>query len=466
MALLLVTAPVWGEVLLRWTQPAIPPVARMGIRDVVVPWNAEATIKSVHRRGYRVYAEVPVSAAARMAAKALRTELAGIILSPGDSNPGQVDEARHALDNAYPGIPVLALNSQGRQPQMKGQLVIKKDGVLQVTSPTAQPWIDSNLALIRLDQALRAKPSPLYEFEWDQSDSLKQQQGPDTADYLLAVAEAGAFHASLILHLHPKLQAELLKNKQAAWAELRQVRRYLEFSSRAAKVAEAEANVGVLTDNDQNSYEAVNLLARHNIAFDILKPSALKPDRLEAFDLLVVFVEPDEGTTARIADFASRGGIAILVDSHRRYPWQSAPQVKSGEHSVSYAVGKGRILELSEPVIDPETFSQDIRRLIENDRIVISLWNALTTVAVSYHAPGSAGKVLELVNYAQEPLRVQVRVKGSFACIRYETPESGCCQALMPVEHEGFTEFLVPSLQIAGRVHLAECPLPSKTKGQ
>jgi len=63
-------------------------------------------------------------------------------------------------------------------------------------------------------------------------------------------------------------------------------------------------------------------------------------------------------------------------------------------------------------------------------------------------------KVLEFVNYAEEPLRVQVQVKGSFASIRYETPEHRCCESLVPIKHNGFTEFVIPELRIAGRVHL------------
>jgi hypothetical protein len=63
---------------------------------------------------------------------------------------------------------------------------------------------------------------------------------------------------------------------------------------------------------------------------------------------------------------------------------------------------------------------------------------------------------VELVNYAEEPLRVQVRVKGSFHTIRYETPERGCCESLTPVLRNGFTEFVIPDLRIGGRVHLKE----------
>ena len=112
------------------------------------------------------------------------------------------------------------------------------------------------------------------------------------------------------------------------------------------------------------------------------------------------------------------------------------------------------MLELSQPVTDPETFAQDIRRLMDKQKVLISLWNALTAVAVPYRAPGGAAETLELVNYAADPLRLQVRVKGSFSSIRYETPEHGCCESLTPLKREGFTEFVIPGLYIAGRVHL------------
>jgi hypothetical protein len=49
-------------------------------------------------------------------------------------------------------------------------------------------------------------------------------------------------------------------------------------------------------------------------------------------------------------------------------------------------------------------------------------------------------------------------VKGSFASIRYESPEQACCEALTPRLVDGFTEFVVP-LVIGGRVHLE----PDKT---
>ena len=62
----------------------------------------------------------------------------------------------------FPACQLRVFDPRGQQPEMKGQLVTTHNGVLQVSSATAQPWISSNLALIRFDQVLdRAKISPL-----------------------------------------------------------------------------------------------------------------------------------------------------------------------------------------------------------------------------------------------------------------------------------------------------------------
>ncbi len=454
---LLAATPGWSRVLLRWSQPTIPAPATMGVTDLVVSWDNQALIRNARRQGYRVYAEVPAGKAADMARSTAKNGLAGIILNPGDSQPSQIDEELRQLRSAYPHLPVLVLNPKANQPQMKGQLVIKKEGILQVTSPTAQPWIDSNLALVRFDQAYRPAQAPLYEFHWDVSDSQQQESGPAPADYALAVAEAAAFRADLVLDPPPTLQTDLAQNNPAAQAVLNQIKPYLAFALAGEKNAvEPEANVGVITDSYQKSYEPTNLFARHNIPFAALKASDLKPQGLDRFDLLVVFATPDDATIKMLADFASKGGVVVVVDAHGPYPWQSGERVPAGEYSVAYATGKGRVIELQGQVIDPETFAQDIRRLLDlnQDKLAISLWNALTVVAVSYRSPGGE-ELVELVNYAEEPGSVQVRIKGQFSSVLYETPERACCQSLTPTQRGAFTEFVLPSLRISGRVHLA-----------
>jgi hypothetical protein len=466
---LLAATPGWGRVLLRWTQPSIPPAASIGIREVVVSWDAESLIKAARGQGYRVYAEVPVGKAAEIIRSAGKSNLAGIVINAGNSKADQTDgdgDLRQ-LRSAFPSLPVLVLNARGKQPEMKGQLVIKRDGVLQVTSPTAQPWIDSNLALVRLDRTFRPQQTPLYEFQWDQSDSMQQEYGPSVADYSLALAEAGAFHADLVLSLYPGLQTDLAKKVPAAWAVLNEIRRTAFFYSAAEKrTGEPQANVGVITDTYQKAFEPVNLLGRHNIPFAVLKASELKPQSLDAFNLLIVFAVPDQSVMAAISDFASKGGIVVLVGVPGSYPWQSGQSIPAGENSVAYAVGKGRIIELPGPVIDPETFAQDIRRLIGPEKAGISLWNALTVIAVPYDLPGGREKVVEVLNYAQESMPVQVRVMGSYSSVVFETPDRACCESLTPVQRGEFTEFVIPSLRLAGRVRLTSAPSTANKAGE
>jgi len=262
------------------------------------------------------------------------------------------------------------------------------------------------------------------------------------------------------LSLHESLENGMAQNNPGAWAVWDQVKSYLRFfPQHPERRLDPEANVGVVTDDDAASYEPINLLARHNIALRVLRPADLSPRGLEGVDVVVVFSALEKLKAETVTDFAKKGGVAVLVGSHRSLArqsdsGQSAQPVRLSEQSVSYAVGKGHVIELSEPVTDPESFAQDIRRLIDHHKIRISLWNALTTVAVLYRPTGTPRRIVELLNYAEEPLQVQVQVKGSFRSIRFESPEQGCCESLKPTARDGFTEFVVPSLNVAGRVYL------------
>ena len=452
----LMSTSAWSRTFLRWTYKDVPPAKTFGVKDLVVSWDegALSLVEAARKQGYQVYLEAtPQQAFA--AAEAAKNIAAGILLKGSPSERTDVDGALKTLRPLYPKLTLLVLNPAGKQPQMRGTLVLNRNGILEVSSPTAQPWLDTNLALVRIEQALRPDQVSLYSFEWELTDSLQKLQGPNVEDYLLAIAEAGAFHADLVLSLHDSLQKALAQNDADGMKLWKQVQRYLEFySRRIERPVEPAANIGVLADY-KKSYEPINLLARHNIPFRILLPTDLTADHLRQFDMLIVLASAPQNIKS-ITDFAARGGIAIFVDLPGSYPWQSAQRTQTGEHGVAYRVGEGRVIELSEPVADPETFAQDIRRLMDKEKALISLWNSLTTIAVPYRERRDGVTTLELVNYAEEPLRVQVQVKGSFHSIRYETPERGCCESLTPVQRDGFTEFVIPGLRIGGRVHLRE----------
>jgi hypothetical protein len=446
----------WSSVFVRWTQPDLPPARDLGISDLVVSWDrgTSSFIKAAHSQGYRVYAEVTLQQAATAAESAEQQGLAGLVLDVADSDRVAGETAFQQLRSAHPNVKFLVLN-QGKQPQMRGSLVIKRGSVLEVSSPTAQPWIDTNLALIRVQQRSNPGQPPFYGFSWNGSNNGSnpgQQPAITPTDYSLAVAEACSFRADLMLELEEGMQRALSEQDPQARIFWKQVRSYVDYCAHGEQALEAAANVAVVVDDLDTSDEVMNLLARHNIPFKVFLASDLKV-AFEAFDVVVVFAKRDHTAYKRISNIAAHGKTVVVVDAHGTYPWQTHEPVRVNEHTVSYTVGKGRVLELSEPVIDPETFAQDIRRLLGKQN-VMSLWNGLTTIAVPYRVHGGTLKVLNLINYAAEPVRVQLQVKGSYSAIRYETPGQECCENLVPVKHDGFTEFVIPDLMIAGRVHL------------
>ena len=452
---LMFSTAAWSSVFIRWTQPDPPPARDLGISDLVVSVDRGTTsfVKAAHSQGYRVYAEVTLQQAATAAESAEEKGLAGLVLDVSDSDRAAGESAFQQLRSAHPKVRFLVL-SRGKQPQMRGNLVIKRDSVLEVSSPTAQPWIDANLALIRVEQRSHPGQIPLYSFSWNESNPA-QQQAITPTDYSLAIAESCSFRADLILELDEGMQRALSEQDPQAKLFWKEVRSYIDFCAHAGEQELKPAtNVAVVVDDLDTSDEVMNLFARHNIPFKVFLPSDLREENFEAFDVVVVFAKRDQTAYKRIANLADHGKTVVVVDAHGKYPWHTHEAVRVNEHTVSYAVGKGKVLELSEPVIDPETFAQDIRRLLGKQSMLMNLWNGLTTIAVPYREHGGALKVLNLVNYAAEPVRVQVQVKGSYSAIRYEAPGQDCCQSLVPVKHDGFTEFVIPDLMIAGRVHL------------
>ena len=458
-----------SEVFVHRNSSPLPPANELGLSNLVISWGGDFStqLKAARAQGYQVYLEVSFDQAAT-AAKTAAIGVAGIILSIPQHQSADLEKSLSELRSAHPRLRFLVLEADGKQPQMRGSLVVKRGSVLEVSSPTAQPWIDTNLALVKIAQRFRVGQVPMYTFSWPAPSASEQDRPLLTADdYSLAVAEAGAFHADLILELDDRLQKGLCQHDPQAWALWNRVRLYVKFySNRPQRETEAAANVAIVVDTLDTSLdttdEVMNLLARHNIPFKVLRPADLRSQDLHAFDLLVVFAKPDQATSQRIIDLATQGKTLVIVDAHGASPWQNGNPVRLNEHTVSYAIGKGKVLELSEPVSDPETFAQDIRRLLGTQNALLSLWNGLTTIAVPYRKPGGAGKELELINYAEDSLRLQVQVKGSFASVRYESPGHPCCESLTPVKHNGFTEFVIPDLRIAGRVHLEPDALHSQ----
>jgi hypothetical protein len=455
LGVLLAAPLVQAKVYIRWTQNAVPPPEILGVHDLVIPWGNTALggVDAAKKAGYNVYLEVGLQQAETAAGAGAKERIAGVLLRGTAAEGDQLRESADSMHARFPKLKILVVEPGGKQPEMRGWLVFKQDGILQVSRSSEQPWLDQNLALVRYERAFEPQRTPFYTFSWDTKDPLVQANGPSAADYALAIAEAGAFHADLLLEVHERQQRGLVGNEKETLADWEQVKRTLAFYD-GRKDTDKEAAVGVLTDDYDTSYEEINLLARHNIPFRVLNSAEAKARDLTGFDVVIAFATLSSDLTKALQVFADQGGVVVLVNLQGKYPWDSAAATRNSETSVTYAVGKGRVIELGEPVSDPETFAQDIRRMTVKEHVPVSLWNSLTTLVVEYPGPKAGETIVELVNYSEEPTQVQVQAKGTFASATLETPEKRCCENLKPEHVDGFTQFVVTDLVSGGRVHL------------
>jgi hypothetical protein len=451
-----VAAPtVMGKVYVRWSGKELPPAKVLGVSDVVIPWSdaAQSLIAAAKKQGYSVYLEATLAQVPAVAAAGANSGAAGVVLKATTvAEESQLAESARGMRAQYPKLRFLVVSANGKQPDMRGWMVFEKNGILQVSSPTSQPWLDQNLATVRHERAFGAQ-TPLYTFSWDVTDPLVKENGPSPQDYALAVAEAGAFHADLLLDIYEKQQKGLASGDKAALADWETVKRTIAFYERKDAGEKEAADVGILTDDYDTSYEPINLMARHNIPFRVLHSADVKAQDLQGLDVVVEFAAPSKELVETLRAFADRGGVVVLVNQAGSYPWESSEGKTKGP-SVTYTVGKGRVIELKEPVSDPETFAQDVRRLMGTQDVPVNLWNSLTTLVVEYPGARASETVVELVNYDEERTQVQVQVKGNYRAARFESPERGCCETLKAEHVNGFTEFVVPNLVSGGRVRL------------
>jgi len=451
--------PVTARVFLRVEPSPLPPADKTGIQDVVLLWPLQdlSVAAKLHSQGYRVFLQCESKDLAAAVVTVDRAAVTGMIVT--NTAPSSQSPAAEQLRPYFAAHKSLTFRMSvpgGKQPQMKGRLVVERDGVLQVSSPSSQPWLDTNLALVRLAQSMDPGSLPIiYDFHWDTSGALPDAWHPDAQAYAVSIAEADAIRSDVTIDLPGSLQRALVADDPRAWTLWKAIIPYLDFSSHAPTERMLPVvNLGVIVDDAQASYEAINLMARHNLAFESVRPPGLTLARLSSWNSVVVFCPLNKEAVALLRNFAASGRIVIFVNTHDEFPWHSAPPLRQESRATVYSIGAGQVVEIAGPVVDPENFARDLRRLIGRERSALALWNSLTTLVTGYHEQSRPDVTLYLVNYADQPDNVQVQVKGRFTRVRLESPEEPCCVSLPFVERGGFTEFIIPALRITARVHL------------
>jgi hypothetical protein len=409
-----------ADVLIRWDQDSIPSPQALGISTVVIPASRPAAVRAALGQGYRVHVEIAVADAATYAPIA---GTAGVIVR-GASTPDQL--AR--LDRAFAGAGfVRAAEDRGKWPHIRTNWVTRNKDVLQVTNRSAQPWLENNGALIAIaaDRSSEGRRMVLT-YTWQPVTVADLDQGPRLENYLVAIAEAGSFGADLLLPLHERFERALLAGAPDARAEWIEIRKSIEFYGwNAAVPRQLIANVGVVTGDPMRDFELLNLLVRHNLPFTMIAPADVTPDRLTGIELLIVLDALDERAKQRVREFG--------------------------------ATGKGQVVERANVPGDPNTFALEMRQLLGPERRVVDIWNGITVLVVPYSRTADGDEVLTVVNYAAQPLPVQIRVRGRFSEVQYEAPGEPAVLLASDVRNGG-TEFVLPALSTGGRVFLHRMP--------
>ena len=442
-----------ADTLIRWSHDQIPSPQALGIHAVVVPADKPAAVTSALGQGYRVFLEID---GAKAAGVKIADGIAGVIVK-GQAPAGALARL------AQSGRSVRVAEVRGKWPHIRTNWVTRNKDVLQVTSRSSQPWLENNQALIRIAARRPAAPV-LLTYTWQPVTVADLDEGPRLENYLVAIAEAGSFGADLVLPLHDRFERALLMGDPRAREDWEEIRRSVDFYAWNAAAGRAPvANVGVVTADPLRSFEVFNLLARHNLPPVAIEPASVASADLSHLDLLIVLDGLDDQAHAPLHGFANAGGTVLIAGASAlpvqstAPPWRRDGAAAKAGTRLSYTVGKGRVVESADPPTDPNVFALDMRQLLGSERRVVDIWNGITVLVAPYASPNGDGMLLTALNYAAQPLPIQVRVRGTFSEVVYDTP--GQRPVLLPFEHRnGGTEFVLPALRVGARVFLARLP--------
>ncbi len=312
---------------------------------------------------------------------------------------------------------------------------------------SAQPWIDSNIWLVR---SFRLEPG--WRPIWIDQEPNSSLQG----DYARCVADAAVAGGRWIIAPGDDLRVRLLAKDADALGTWRSIGNYLSFAEEHAewRAFEPYGNVALILDtasaNPDYSNEYLNLVARRQVPYRLIERSRLSPSSLGGFQAvlaldLAALSDPERKT---LRDFAEGGG--LVVSGSR---WGDAPELND---YAELPVGRGRIVVYKEDPPDPELVARDLLDLLDPEVMGLSAFNVPSVL--TYVSMDRSGKraLIQLLNYATTPFdsKITIRLNGTFKTARMYTPESAPVDLGVRVMPNDRTEVSIPKLAVWGAVLL------------
>lgn len=315
-------------------------------------------------------------------------EQAGIRLVPGAAAPG----VHLVREGTWPGLNPMVQMGPGSDKAKSGA--------------TSGPWIDANGWLIQYHRA--SSDGPLL-IAYDPPKDARLRPG----SLELSVAEAAAVGARFAIRLDDRLRNGLSAGQPRAVAEWKRVGEQLAFCERPVFEGTPAANIAVVVDQLEPVAEVLNLLARRNLPFVVLRRDRLSRESVEQCRLVIAIGQPP------------------------------LPRLQTA------------LIERKQ-VIDPEDFVAQVGKRMSGRRLY-TLDNADTII--SYPARLRDGRLaVHLVNYAIDPLRdVRLRVAGKFSRAELFLPDKAAAQQLAIKAGE----VVIPDMEVSAVLVLTPAAAPA-----
>jgi hypothetical protein len=434
--------PAVRETLLRWYEPeTLDLLAGTPINCLLVTWSIGADdalerkqqqliqtyTRLARARGIVVLGLVYSDSGEAVYIKSAATAgLDGLVFERADGAAKTVLRAAK-----WPVLDVHGLWPRARQPSEMGI----------PAGPSSQPWIDSNIWLVR---SLRAgNPSrPVW---------ITSTPMPGAAiDYPRAVADAAIAGGRWIVSLDDAFRVNLLGKRPAEQEAWKVLTNYLRFYSEHSEwnVFSPSGPLGVIQDAagdySEMSGEYLNLVARRNVPYRAIDRAGLTAATLKGLTavLAVLLAPPSDGERKLLRTFAEGGGLVIAGRA-----WGG--EIAEGENYRETPAASGRIVVYRDELPDPESVAKDVLGLLEGD-LNVRLFNVPSVLSYASCDASGSRFLLQMLNYGRHAAEsITVRIKGDFRRVRWYTPEAGVAD--MAVEKTGsWTEVAIPKLTISG----------------
>lgn len=264
---------------------------------------------------------------------------------------------------------------------------ISESGAAEAT-PTSEPWIDSNLWLVRSRRA-RAGNRPVW--------LVHKLENPSGDDYARAIAEAAAAGGRWVVTPDQALVAGLWHEEPGALSTWGRIRAALEFQRKHAEWRSFQpvAVLGVIQDraaaDPDMSDENLKLICRRRIPYRVIERADLTAVALQGLKVVLAadLAPPTAGERKLLAAFA-RDGRTVVYNENRT---------------------------------DPDSLSKELLDLIDIQDLPVRLFNVPSVLPQAAASRDGARLVVELINYATAPAElIVVRVAGEYRAARLLSP--------------------------------------------